>query len=176
MGSTGTTPPHRRRGYGNVLAAVVMAFALGAVSTLFVTQYASAQQPPPGMTFTGDAGLIYNIIKPDKTADYEMVMGKLKEALQKTENAQFKEMARSWKIFKLMEPGPNGNTLYLTIVDPAVKGGDYTVSKILADVFPTEVQELYQKYSDAYAGGLSRANLQLIQSFSTGPAAGGANP
>ena len=80
-------------------------------------------------------------------------MGKLNEALQKSEEPERKQQAASWKVFKSPEPGPNGNVLYIFVIDPAVKGADYTVSKILAEAFPTEVQDLYKKFSDAYAGG-----------------------
>jgi hypothetical protein len=124
-----------------------------------------AQAAPPGRMFTSDAGMIFNIIKPDKTADFEMVMGKLKEALQKSEDPVRKQQAAAWKVFKSLEPGPNGNVLYIFWSDPAVKGADYTVSKILAEAFPTEVQELYKQYSDSYAGGQNIVNLQLIQTF-----------
>ena len=32
--------------------------------------------------FASDAGLVLNFIKPDKTADFESVVGKLKEAVK----------------------------------------------------------------------------------------------
>ena len=116
-------------------------------------------------SFTADAGLIFNTIKPDKTADFELVMGKLKEALQMSEDPTRKVMADGWKVYKSVEPGPSGNVLYVWIIDPAVSTGDYTVSKILADAFPAEVQDLYQKFSDAYASGQNLVNLQLVQAF-----------
>jgi pyruvate/2-oxoglutarate dehydrogenase complex dihydrolipoamide acyltransferase (E2) component len=133
------------------------------------TQPAPAQpapQPPAAApqarTFGSDAGIIINQIKPDKTADFELVIGKLKEALQKSQDPVRKQQAASWKVFKALEPGPNGIVLYFFIMDPAVKGADYTVSKILAEAFPAEVQDLYKKFSDAYAGGQNMVNLQLI--------------
>src|SRR3954471_19347434 len=53
---------------------------------------APAQQPAPaqpaaapGLTFDGDAGLLFMQIKPDKTADFESVMAKLNEELAKTD-------------------------------------------------------------------------------------------
>ncbi len=41
-----------------------------------------------------------------------------------------------WKIFKAAEPGPNGSVLYVFVMDPAVKGADYGVAKILARGVP----------------------------------------
>jgi hypothetical protein len=129
------------------------------------------QQPPAqpaaptARVFSSDAGMIFNTIKPDKTADFEMAMGKLKEALQKSDKPERKQQAASWKVFKSVEPGPNGNVLYIFIMDPAVKGADYTISKILSEAFPTEVQELFKVYSAAYASGQNMVNLQLVSDF-----------
>ena len=85
--------------------------------------------------------MLFNTIKPDKTADFEAVMAKLKEALQKSADPVRKQQAASWKVFKSVEP-VQGNALYLFVVDPPVKDADYTVSKILAEAFPTEAMDL----------------------------------
>ena len=166
MGPTLIRPAAARRriSVGACLAAL-------AVVTLVSPAFAQ-QAAPAARTFTADAGMIFNIIKPDKTADFEMVMGRLKEALQKSADPQRKEMAAGWKLFKSQEPGPNGNVLYIFIMDPVVKGADYTTSKILAEAFPDEVQALYQKFSDSYAAGQNLVNLALISAF--GDAAGAA--
>lgn len=129
-------------------------------------QQQQQQAKPQGMVFGSDAGIVFNTIKPDKTADFEMVMGKLKEALQKSTNPQRKQQAASWKVFKSVEPGPGGNVLYLFIVDPAVHGADYTVSKILNEAFPDQIQDLYKTYAACYVqGGQSVVNLKLIQNL-----------
>ena len=49
--------------------------------------------------------MVLNFIKPDKTADFEMLVAKLKEALQKSEKPERKQQAASWKVFKAAEPG-----------------------------------------------------------------------
>ena len=92
-------------------------------------------------------GWFLNFIKPDKTADFEAVMAKLKEALAKSEKPERKQQAASWKVFKAVEPGAAGSALYVFIIDPPVKGADYTVSTILAEAFPQEVQTLYKQYA-----------------------------
>jgi len=105
---------------------------------------------------------MFNVIKADKTADFEMVIGKLKEAMAKSENPVRKQQAAGWRVFKQSEPLPNGNILYVFLVDPTVKDADYTVSRILAEVFPVEVQELFKVYSGAFAGGVTLANYTLV--------------
>lgn len=123
---------------------------------------APAAQPAKNpYIFTGDGAMTLNFIKADKTADFEMIIGKLKEALQKSPNPARKQQAAGWKIFKAAEAGPNGSVLYVSIVDPAVKGADYTVSTILSEAFPTEVQALYKTYSEAYVSQ-NLINLTLM--------------
>src|SRR5438093_2999279 len=70
--------------------------------------------------FASDAGMVLNFIKPDKTADFEAVMVKLKEALMKSEKPERKQQAAAWKVFKSPDPAGGGNVLYVFIMDPAV--------------------------------------------------------
>jgi hypothetical protein len=144
------------------LAAVVTVAGLSAPAW---AQEAQQQQQAPGRVFGSDAGMIFNTIKPDKVADFEEVMGKLKEALTKSDNPVRRQQAVGWKVFKSVEPGPGGNVLYIFMVDPAVKDADYTISKILYEAFPQEVQEIYKKFSESFAGGQNLVNLQLVQNF-----------
>ena len=48
--------------------------------------------------------MVLNFIKADKTADFEAVMVKLKEALQKSDKPERKQQAASWKVFKSPDP------------------------------------------------------------------------
>jgi hypothetical protein len=144
--------------------------AVGRVRTAAGQQPAQAAQAQTGqatqgLVFGADAGLVFNVIRADKTADFEMVMGRVKDALQKSENPIRKQQAAGWKVFRAQEPDAKGNVLYLYVLDPAVKDADYTVSRILAEVFPTEAQELWPKFRDAYAAGQNRLNLNLVADF-----------
>lgn len=118
---------------------------------------------PLGRVFGSDAGMIFNPIKPDKAVEFEQVMAKLKDALMRSEDPVRQKQAAGWKVFKAVEPGPNGTVLYVFVMDPAVKGADYSVTKILTEAYPTtEVQELYKLYSAAYASGQSLLNLEPL--------------
>jgi hypothetical protein len=145
---------------------IAVAFVAGALSASTV----SAQQAQPAPTtrvFASDAGMVLNFIKADKTADFEAVVAKLKEALQKSEKPERKQQAASWKVFKSPEPAAGGNALYVFIIDPSVKGADYTVSNILAESFPAEqVNTLYKQYAEAYAQGQNFVNLALVSDLS----------
>ncbi|MEW5983566.1 MAG: hypothetical protein AB1806_14525 [Acidobacteriota bacterium] len=141
---------------------VTVAAVLVLAPAVFAQDTQAQTQKPQARVFTGDVGLMFNVIKADKTADFEMVIGKLKEAMAKSEDPVRKQQAAGWRVFKQNEPMPNGAILYVFLIDPVAKDADYTVSRILAEVFPTEVQELFKVYSDAYAGGVTMANYQLV--------------
>ena len=125
---------------------------------------AAAQAAPTARLFASDAGMVLNFIKPDKTTDFETVIGKLKEALHKSEKPERKQQAASWKVFKSPDPAAGGNVLYVFMIDPSVKGADYQVSNIIAEAFPAaEATEILKKYADAYAQGMNIVNLSVIQ-------------
>lgn len=118
---------------------------------------------PPARVFGSNTGVVLNFIKPDKIADFEAVVAKLKDALQNSSNAQRKQQAASWKVYKSPDPGPAGSVLYVYIVDPVVKGADYAVTTILAEAFSEgELAALYKQYTEAYASGQNFVNLNLV--------------
>jgi hypothetical protein len=127
--------------------------------------------PPLGRVFASEQGLIFNAIKPDKVMDFETIIAKLRAALANSTNPVRNQQGWGWKIFKAAEPGPNGSVLYVFVMDPAVKGADYGVAKILAEAYPAEIMELYRMYTTAFAtAGQTLINLQPI------PAPGTAAP
>ena len=125
-----------------------------------------AMAAPVTRVFGSSTGLVLNFIKPDKTADFEAVVVKLKEALQRSPNSVRKLQAASWRVYKSPEPAAGGAAVYVYIVDPAVKDADYSVATILAEAFsPDELTSLYKQYSEAYASGQNIVNLNLIQNL-----------
>ncbi len=145
-----------------------------------VTPPANIVSPPlPGRVFAAEQGLIFNAIKPDKVADFETVIAKLREALATSKDPIRNQQGWGWKIFKATEPGPNGSVLYVFVMDPTVKGADYGVAKILAEAYPAEIMELYRMYTSAFAtAGQTLLNLGPVPSpgATTTPAAVGAAP
>ena len=148
---------------------MALGLVVGVLSTtpLYAQQPAApAQQAQPvsnARLFNNDAGMVLNFIKPDKTADFEMIMGKLKEALQKSEKPERKQQAASWRVFKSADPA-GANTLYVYIIDPSVKGADYTVANVIAEGFPAaEANEILKKYAECYAQGMNILNLITLQ-------------
>jgi len=121
--------------------------------TLAGATVASAQEakPAPALTLEGDSSVITILIKPDKTADFESVIAKYKEALEKSDNPTRKKQLAGMKFFKSPTVA-QGNAMYIIYVDEVVKGEEYDITRIVTEVFPVEVQTVYQKYKDSFAG------------------------
>lgn len=142
------------RGFGMspaVRRSLVMGAAF-AVALAAAPAFAQDAAPAaPVLALDGDAATITVLIKPDKTAEFESVLAKLKEALTKSEKAERKQQAAGWTVFKTSTP-VQGNTAYIMVINPVVKGQEYDITRLIAEVFPTEVQEVFAKYKDSFAG------------------------
>ena len=120
--------------------------------TLAAAGVASAQEPAkPVLTLDGDATIVIVLIKPDKTADFETVVGKYREALSKSDNPKRKEQLAGLNVFK-SPTAMGGNTAYIFRVDPVVKGEEYDITRIIHEVFPSESTDMFNKYKEAFAG------------------------
>jgi hypothetical protein len=117
-----------------IAGAVVLAGVLSAVA-----QATPEGQAPQAVSsqrlFPDDGGLVLNYIKPDKAADFEIVMAKLKEALRKSNRPERKEQAAGWRVFKSADPAGT-NALYIYVISPSSKIADYQVPNIIAEGFP----------------------------------------
>jgi hypothetical protein len=135
-----------------VSGVALVAVTLAGASTAAAQQPAAPAEPTkPVLTINSDAAIITLLIKPDKTADFEVVLNKLKEALNKSEKPERKQQAAGWKIFKSSQMA-QGNAVYIMRIDPVVKGQEYDITRLIAEVFPVEVQEIFAKYKEAFAG------------------------
>jgi hypothetical protein len=152
-----------------MLCRIVLGLAVVALSaTTAFAQAAPAAAAPSPFAFPGDGGVILNFVKADKTADFEMVLVRVKEALAKSEKPERKAQAAGWKVFKAAEAGPGGAVIYVYIMDPVAKGAEYSVGTILVDAFGAEGNVLYKTYSDAYGTPAIGALLHLTQVIDLG--------
>lgn len=137
-----------------VSGVALVAVTLAGASTAAAQQPAAPAEPkkPTLLLDEGDVALVTILIKPDKTADFEVVLNKVKEALMKSDKPERKQQAAGWKVFKSTQPGPQNSVVYIMRIDPVVKGQEYDITQLIAEVFPVEVQELFQKYKEAFAG------------------------
>ncbi|MCC7123920.1 MAG: hypothetical protein IT178_03670 [Acidobacteria bacterium] len=142
------------RGVQVVVTGMALAgFVLAGPLVARAQEPAAAPQEPakPVLPLEGEAVQITMLIKPDKTADFETVLAKYKESLAKSENPQRKQQLEGIKIYKGSQP-VQGNAVYFMMVDPVIKDQEYDISRIIAEVFPVEVQQIFELYKGSFAG------------------------
>lgn len=164
MGSCDRQRSVRRR--VGIVFAIVAALVVGIAVGVTVNPGAAEAQPA-ARTFASGTGIMLNYIKAESASDFEAVMRKLGDALRESDNEARQQQAIGWKVYKAREPGPNGSALYVWVVDPTVPEADYAVTMILSEAFPAEVQGLYETFRDAFAGGQSMINLDLVADFAS---------
>src|SRR5580765_4817626 len=70
------------------------------------SQTPSDEKASKGLTFSGDVALWTVAIKPDKTADFEKVLAKVRDALQKSDKPERRQQAAGWRVMKMAKPLP----------------------------------------------------------------------
>jgi hypothetical protein len=123
---------------------VVLAGTTGAAARAEQTPSARAPMLPPEYVFPSGAGLLLFHVHVDKTADFESVITRLIEVLDKTGDETRRRQAATWRIFRSLE-APRGAAIYLFFFDPAVPSADYDPVRALSDGVPGEVQVLYER-------------------------------
>jgi hypothetical protein len=146
-----------------VLLTGVVSIAPGGVAAQAEQGAANHQK----LTFDGDIALWTVAIKPDKTADFEQIMTKLREALRKSTDAQRRQQADGWKVMRVAKPLPDGNIAYVHVVTPVVKGADYTIMQALYDAYPDQRQAMYELYRGSFAQSLSLATGSIAVDLSS---------
>ena len=126
-----------------------------------------AQAPAQKLTFPGEIAVWSVAIRPDKTADFEEVIGKLKEALAKSERPDAKQQAAGWKVMKGVKL-PDGNIIYTHIIHPVVPDADYTVMQLIYEVVkdPVEQLSIFEHYKGAFAANLGANVGTIVADFS----------
>jgi hypothetical protein len=110
-----------------------------------------AQAAPQKTLFTGDTVVMLVAINGDKTADYEKVLGALKDSLAKSEAPEAKQQLAGWKVIKNAMPNPDGAVIYVHVITP-VKDADYSImNNIYAAVKdPAEQKVLFDLYRGSF--------------------------
>jgi hypothetical protein len=120
------------------------------------------------LTFDGDTAILTVAIKPDKTAEFEQIMSDVRAALMKSEKPERKQQAAGWKVVKSATPMKDGTVVYMHLINPVVKGADYTILAILyeANPDPAAQRAIFEKYRDAFAASLGGGAFTTVVDLS----------
>lgn len=139
-----------------------------ACAVLFTPVLSSPAQAQDKFSFDGEIALWSVGIKADQTSAYEQVLGKLKEALMKSDKPEAKRMAAGWKVMRGVVNPSTGNIIYTHVIYPVVPGADYTLTRIIYDVFtdPTDQKQVYDWYRGALGANLGANVGRIVADFS----------
>jgi hypothetical protein len=143
-----------------IVVAMVGAYRLGEAA-----QASADNHQSKGLLLSGDLALWTVAINPDKTADFEKVLARVRDALQKSDKAERKQQATGWRVVKVDKPLPDGTIAYIHVITP-VPNADYTLLKAIYDEFPSESQPLYEMYRAAFAKNLALASGSVVMDMS----------
>jgi len=107
----------------------------------------TASAAAPDYKFPSGAGMLFFYVKPDKAADFEAVVARLSEALDKSDDPVRKQQAANWRVLRSVE-ATGDSAIYVFVFIPAVTTADYDPIKVLSDALPSEVQTLYDRLRD----------------------------
>jgi len=127
-----------------------------------------ASPDPASSHFTAAAGLLLVAVKPAATADYELAIRTLQEALAKDADPIRSAAAKGWRVFK-SEVDAKGNQLYVHVMMPAIPGFDYRPSLLLDELIKELEPDVLSKYQDAFAMPPTKLNLTEIANMSVAP-------
>jgi hypothetical protein len=131
---------------------------------------AAAQPAAPAalkLSFTTSAGMLLVQVKPDQTATFEEMIGKIKSGVASSTDPALKAQAGTWKIYKAAEPAAGGNVMYVVLIDPATANTEYQFFEVIQKTLTDEQKrdpataELYKKYAAAIAG-MNKQNVTPV--------------
>ena len=127
---------------------------------------AETEPAPPiaTRTFAAPAAMIINYVRSGSASGFESLTERLVAALAESEDAEHQALAAGWTMYRVSEPpGPNNNAVYVWLFDPVVEDANYAVAQLLNQVFPEEVQSLYETYMQSFGMGQTPLELEPVQ-------------
>jgi hypothetical protein len=137
----------------------------------------AGQQPPaaaapapaaPKLSFKTPVGLLLVQVKPDQTAVFEEMLGKIVSGTAASSDPAMKQQAGAWKAFRAAEAGAGGSVMYLIMIDPAVPNAEYQFFEVIQRTLTDEQKrdpataEMYKKYNGSIAA-MNMMNLTPVK-------------
>jgi hypothetical protein len=109
----------------------------------------------PARSFTATTGMLFHQVIPARIPDFDRFIAYVRDALAKTQNPLVQKQAKGWTIERTVEAGPNGDALYVFVLNPAVPCVDYALGPILAEAYPdpAQLQEIWKLYTSSVRPG-----------------------
>src|SRR5262249_43543793 len=112
------------------------------------TPTATPAAGPADYLFPTGAGLVFYYVKPPRASDFEAILERVKEALNKGQAPMLKQQSLNWKIYKSAEAVTDA-AVFVFAFDPAITTANYDPLLALNQSLPAEVQPLFDRIKDA---------------------------
>ena len=121
-------------------------YAVAAVLTCGIAAHAQAPARPVAQeyVFPTGAGVLFFHVRPERADDFEAIVKRLAEALDRSPDPVRRQQATTWRIYRSAET-PRDAVIYVFFFDPAVSGADYDPIKVLSEDAPTELSGLFER-------------------------------
>ena len=120
-------------------------------------------EPPIAMRrFEAPAAMVMNYVQAASANGFEQIVRRLVQAMAASDDPERQGQAAGWTMYRVGEPGPNNNAVYIWLLDPVVTGANYAVPQLLNETFPEEVQQLYETYNQSFGLGQAFLNLDPV--------------
>lgn len=107
----------------------------------------------PVLSFdTAQAVVITVLVRPTRESEFISTLGHLGKALRASAAATRRRQARGWRVFKTSETFGENNVAYVMSLDPLVNRAEYDLIRLIQETYPGEVDAIFGKYREAYAG------------------------
>lgn len=107
----------------------------------------------PVLSFdTAQAVVITVLVRSTRESEFLSTLGYLGKALRTSAAATRRRQARGWRVFKSSEIFGENNLAYVMSLDPVVNRAEYDLIRLIQETFPGEVDAIFGKYREAYAG------------------------
>ena len=107
--------------------------------------------------------MVINYVQSGSASGFEALTRRIVEALAASEDAEHQALAAGWTMYRVADPGPNNNAVYVWLFDPVVQDANYAVAQLLNQLFPAEVQQLYETYMQSFGMGQTPLELEPVE-------------
>ncbi len=122
-------------------------------------------ETPVRIEFTGDVGALYFTVAPGRGAEFEAAMLRASELLRASRTAAQREQAEGWRFFKQTGAAPETPARYVLLLDPVVKGADYSMRAAAALTDPDDARRLEDAYRFTQSGPVVQADYRVLLSM-----------
>ena len=115
--------------------------------------------------FTGEIGALYFTVAAGRGAEFEAAMLRASELLRGSRTATQREQAAGWRFFKETGAGTDAPARYFLLLDPVVKGADYSMRAAAALADPEDARRLEEAYRFTQSGPVVQADYRVLVSM-----------